>query len=311
MPLSFILSRRHRWFLRLTTLVTLCAMLSSCLSPKLIEEEPKSIKTFVLTADEKNYKISRQWYSLLAKQCQENLTIPRNELPSDCKTARFFLNDSTRELRIAEPTFSRWVTGEPLPVLDNNYPPCSLLVTYGSFSGPPPFEGLAVISTKGLLAKDQRKIPRPADYALFPVAATGELFAIEAFMLLSFITLPILLPVALISEKKHRQRKEEEKKALPLAVAACWRAIDEEMENGGSTNPSKKFSGFDWNSKTENSYTLTTANEVFSEGNPLPIDSRVVLHQGKVNILSIPTSVDIVCGLHAENVIATQLNFLP
>ena len=109
----------------------------------------------------------------------------------------------------------------------------------------------------------------------------------------------------IISEGVEKSRMKEAKSALPPPVAACWTAID-----SGKAAP---FSRSEWTPGKENAYVLTTADEVFSNDNPVPIDARVTLRQGRVlfSIIGRPvyswTEADIECGLRAGDVVATRV----
>ena len=148
----------HMFYMIILGLVS--ATLYGCLAMSTIEKVAKGEPTvirFVLSAGADAYEITRWW-----DFGQETLSVLRHDLPIGCDTARFFLNDSAQELQIAQPTTVSWVTGVSPPLPDESYPPCALLVSYGSFTGPPALEGLAVTSAGGLVAISERKQPHPA-----------------------------------------------------------------------------------------------------------------------------------------------------
>jgi hypothetical protein len=97
----------------------------------------------------------------------------------------------------------------------------------------------------------------------------------------------------IISESVEKSRLKEVKSALPPPVAACWAAI-----GSGQSN---------WTPDIENAYVLTTAGEVFSDDNPVPIDARVTLRQGRVRFTGDWTDADFECGLRAGDVVATRV----
>jgi hypothetical protein len=267
--------------------------------------EPKEGVRFALSSVADAYEITRCWDA-----GQETLNIPRCLLPAGCDTARFFVNDSAHELQIAQPVSADWVTGVRLPLPDDSFPPCALLVSYGSFTEPQVLEGMTVSSAAGLVAKSERKQPHPAAYALMPAGIAADFYLFFG----GLVTMPVWVPIGLMSESSEanekRQKKEETKGKLPPPVAACWTAIDSAMEKPGFSNPHQPFHGFEWVADGENAYVLTTANEVFSDDTPIPIDARVTLGQGRVrfqikNRCSIWTDADVECGFRAGNVVAT------
>lgn len=293
---------RGRLF-RLAAVVTLAAMSNGCASMVLTEkiavrEEPQESKAFFLTADENEYTVSRwwQWHG----RDYETVTISRRDLPAGCETARFFLNGPTHELRITEPVRVPWLTGVTPPLPDENYPSCALLVSYGSFSGPPAFEGVAVTSSAGMVAKGERPRPRPAFWALTPALMMAEGFA----MVGAFWTAPIWAPVALMSG----QDKEKERSVLPPPVTACWTALDDKVKNGWFYDLDIKVTGFGWSSENENAYVLTTANELFSDDNSVSTDSRVTLRKGHLYFQSIGADVEVECGLQSGSVVAIRVS---
>lgn len=293
----------------LTALVLLSATLSGCLATSMIEKsalgEPKEGVRFCLSAGANAYEIARWWDA-----GKETLSIPRCSLPAGCDTARFFLNDSVHELQIAQPASAKWETGVRPPLPDDSFPSCALLVSYGSFSESPALEGVAVTSAAGLVAKSERKQPNPAAYALIPAGMAADVYLFVG----AVVTMPVWAPISLMSESSEanekREKKAEAKGKLSAPVAACWTAIDSAMEKPGLSNPHQPFRGFEWVPGRENTYVLTTANEVFSDDNRIPIDARVTLSQGRVLFLirhgdSLWTDADVECGLRAGDVVAT------
>jgi hypothetical protein len=292
------------WLSRIIVIVILAAMLNGCASLAVSQkiatrEEPQEFKVFLLTADEKDYTVSRWWGT-----DYETVTISRRDSPAGCETTRFFLNDSTHELRMMEPVSAPWLTGVTPPLPDESYPPCALLVSYGSFSGPPELEGVAVTSSTGLVAKGERPSPHPAIWALTPAAMMVEGYA----MVGAFWTFPVWGPIAFMSG----QNKEKERSVLPSPVTACWTAIDDKVENGWFYDLNIKVTGFEWTSEIENAYVLSTAtstaNELFSDDNSVPIDSKVTLHKGHIHFSSVGADVDVECGLQSGKVVAIRVN---
>lgn len=293
----------------LTVLAVLNVAFPGCLTTSMIEEkaagEPKEGVYFALSASVDAYEITRWWDS-----GRETLSVPRRDLPWGCNTARFFLNDPTHELQIAQPVSANWVTGERLPLPDDGYPPCALLVTYGSFSEPQALEGLSVSSATGLVATGERKQPTQAAWALAPAGLAADVFLFVG----ALVTMPVWAPVGLIAESsaanEKREQDAEAKGALPPLVAACWTAMESAMEKGGSSNPDQPFVRFEWVPGRANAYAVATANEVFSDDKPVSIDARVTLSQGRVqfrigNWGSLWTDADVECGLQAGEVVAT------
>jgi len=229
----------------LTALAVLNAALPGCLATSMIEGkaagEPKGSVYFTLSASVDAYEITRWWDS-----GQETLSVPRRDLPAGCNIARFFLNDPTHELQIAQPTSAKWETGVRLPLPDDRYPPCAILVSYGSFSEPQVLEGVTVSSAAGLVATGERKQPNQAAWALAPAGLAADVFLFVG----ALVTMPVWAPVGLMAESstanEKREQEAEAKRALPPPVAACWTAIESAMEKGGSSNPGQPFVGFEW-----------------------------------------------------------------
>ncbi len=292
----------HGLLSRLTALTLLCVTLPGCLvmSPddkggligSIARGEPQKTACFGLSASVNDYIITRLWGEEYGEygSGKKYLSIPRRDLPKGCEIVRFFLNDSAHELQIAEKMCSgEWVAGIRPPLVDDSYPPCSLLVSYGSFSGPPVFEGMAVTSATGLVATSERQQPHPAVWALVPVGLVVDSLAIVAGVIIFFVVSPAMI----ISESIEKSRLKEEKSALPPPVAACWTAI-----GSGQSN---------WTPDKENAYVLTMADDVFNDDNPVPIDARVTLRHGGVQFTGGWTDADFECGLRAGAVVATRV----
>lgn len=300
----------RRWLLpRLGALVLLSATLPGCLATGMVEEiaegEPKEAGYFALTVNADAYEIIRWWDS-----GQETFSIPRRALPMGCDTARFFLNDAAHELKIAQPASAVWVTGGRPPLPDDSYPPCTLLVSYGSFSEPPALEGVVVTSAVKLVATDEYQQSHPAAWALMPVGIAADTYIFIG----ALVTMPVWAPIGLMMENSATKREQEAeantKAALPPPIAACWTAINSTMEKGGPSNPDQPFVGFEWDPSRENAFVLTTADEVFSDDIPVAIDTRVTLRQGRVqfqreNKGSLWTDADVECGMRSGDVVAT------
>lgn len=308
------ISMQQGYLRRLTALVLLIATLPGCLATSwnesIINGEPKETGHFALSTSANAYEITRWWATSYGGK--EALIVPRNKLPVGCETARFFLNDSAHELQIAQPAIANWITGGRPPLPDDRYPPCTLLVSYGSFSELPALEGVAITSATGLVATGERRQPHPAAWSLMPVTIVADVY----IFLVALVTIPIWAPIGLMMEnstaKRELEAKGKKKRVLPLPVAACWTSIDNEMGKVEPTNPDHSFVAFAWASSSENAYTLTTADEVFSRDKPVPIDARVTLRQGQVqyrieNKGSLWTDADAECGLRAGDVVATNV----
>jgi len=305
-------SKRRGLCFRLIAFALIVTTSPGCLVTGIIEEtaggESKEAVHFILSASDSAYDITRWWST-----GQETLTIPRHDLPESCESARFFLDDSAHELQIAQPIIAYWVARERPLLPDDNYPHCALLVSYGSFSELSAFEGVAVTSATGVIATNELKKPQPAAWILAPVAIGADVF----IFLVALVTIPVWAPIGLILEnseaKREQKAKEKEKEVLPPPVTACWTAIESVMEKHGPSNPDQPFNGFDWIPSKENAFVVTTTNEVFSENNPVPIDTRATLRQGRAKFQieyrgSLWTAADIECGLQAGNVVAIRVN---
>lgn len=302
---------------RLTILTLLSAMLTGCLAVSWVENiakgEPKEAGYFALATSGNAYEITRWWgVSQMTSQGQETFTVPSQDFPVGCDTVRFFLNDSGHELHIAQPASADWVTGDRPPLPDGNYPPCALLVSYGSFSEPTVLEGVAVTSATGPVATSERRQPHPAAWALLPVGIVADFYIFAG----ALVTLPVWAPIGLMMEKNkaksEKETKEKVKASLPPLVAACWTAIDKVMDKSVPPKPDQPFVGFKWAPVVENAYALPAPNEVFSSDNPVPIDARVTLRQGRVqfpinNLGFLWTDADVECGLRAGDVVSTRV----
>lgn len=265
-----------RWLVYMVVTVALAATLSGCISLDVSErvatrEEPAAAKTFLLTADDSAYTVSRWW-----PDDYETVTVKRQDLPADCPTPRFFLNDPEHELRLSAPATSPWVTGTTPPCPDDSYPPCALLVSYGHFSGPPELEGVAITTRSGLLAKGERIRPHPAVWALTPVAMVAEGYA----MVGATLTLPLWGPYAYFSGENEEARVKDERSRLPAPVTACWVAIEEKAYSGWSYVENIPVSGFTWSSAKEGAYTLE-AGAAPGGSDRAAVDARVTLHRGR------------------------------
>lgn len=311
---------RYGFLSRLITFALFSVLLPGCLATSWIEKsaegEPKGTGYFALSANVDSYEITRWWTTGL-KTCegQKTISILRHDLPVGCTTARFFLNDVMHELHIAKPMSSNWITATRLPLPDDSYPPCALLVSYGSFSEPSVFEGMVVTSTTGLIAKSERKQPHQAAWALGPAGIAADTY----IFLGALVTLPVWGPIGLLADSADTtaklEQKEEAKSSLPPPVAACWTAIENNVaKEYGPSVPDQLFTGFEWSPSTKNAFVLIDVNEGFSDDNPVKINTRVILHQGRVKFRimqhyygSLWTDADVECGLRDGVVIATAV----
>jgi len=291
---------------RLGALVLLSATLPGCLAGDMVGEiaegESKEAMYFALTVNADAYEIIR-WYDYSGP---ETFSIPRSDLPAGCDTARFFLNDAAHELKIAQRASAVWVTGGRPPLPDDSYPPCALLVSYGSFSEPTALEGVVVTSASEHVATDELKQSHPAAWALMPVGIVADIYIFIG----ALVTMPVWAPIGLTMENSAAKREQEAKAALPPPIAACWTAVNSTMEKEGLSNPDQPFVGFEWDPSRENAYVLTTADEVFSDDMPVAIDTRVTLRQGRVEFRTedkryLWTDADVECGMRTGDVVAT------
>lgn len=302
---------------RLTSLALFSATLPGCLAASWVEKtaggEPKEAGQFVLSASVDSYEITRWWGAGQdSYRGKETLSVPRRDLPAGCETARFFLNDSAHELKIAQPLSANWITAVRPPLPSDSYPPCALLVSYGSFSESPPLEGVAVTSATGVVTRGERQQPHPVAWALLPAGIAADVY----IFLGALVTMPVWGPIGLMQEhgatKREREVKEEGKARLPPAVAACWTAIDSAMKNWEGSNPDQPFVEFKWTPDMESAHMLTAADEVFCNEKPLPTDTRVRLRGGRVRFQikhrdSLWTDADVECGLKSGAVVATRV----
>ncbi|MFZ4860080.1 MAG: hypothetical protein ACOYL3_27265 [Desulfuromonadaceae bacterium] len=318
MTLRSLTSSRLQLLSQLTFFTLLGATLPGCLIEgggwikQTAVGEPKKPAYFALSANSNSYEITR-WWDLTSGTLfdgKKTISILRRDLPEGCKEVRFFLNDSTHEFRIAQPIkSSEWVTMVQPPLPNDNYPACALLVSYGSFSGPPTMEGVAVTSSTGLIATSERQQPHPTVWALAPAGLVADSIAILA----APFVMPFLLAPGAISESADKSKQNKEKSSLPLPVAACWTGIAHKLAT--IYHPAPSISRFDWTPNRENSYVFTTANEAFSDEEPIPIDSRVLLRQGSALFLAMIeekhvnlfSEADAECGLREGRVVAVRV----
>jgi hypothetical protein len=267
------------------------------------------INTFILTTRANEYIISRFWGSEATSL--RTITIPRNNLPAGCTSARFFLNDSDHELKVASYGTSSWTTWERPPLPDDIYPPCALLIALGTFSGSPAFDGVAITSVAGLVAKDEIAKPQPAAWSLLPVEFVADTFLLIGGGVTAIATLPILLSYVSYKNEELEKKMDE----LPPPVKACKAAIDEKINNPdyiGQVN--NTFTGFVWYPLQENAYVFTKADELFSDDEPVSIDSRVLLFSASVSVnlkkVTMWTDAEVDCGFQSGNIVATRVNIL-
>jgi hypothetical protein len=212
-----------RVLIYLTIYALLSAALTGCVAASWVEAtakgEPRGAGIFVLGTKGNAYEITRWWgANQSASQGKETLIISRRNLPAGCDTARFFLNDSAHELQIVQQQSASWVTADRLPLAGNGYPPCTLLVSYGSI-GVPALEGVAVSNATGLVAKSERLQPHPAAWALLPVGIIADVY----IFLGALVTMPVWAPIGLLMEKNtaksEMETKEKAMASLPAPVA--------------------------------------------------------------------------------------------
>jgi hypothetical protein len=93
---------------------------------RIAKGEPQSdMMSFVLTVSDDAYEINRLWGS----DHEATVSILRSDLPAGCDTVSFFLNGSSNELQVAQLVYTHWNTGGKLPLPDEIYHPCALLVS--------------------------------------------------------------------------------------------------------------------------------------------------------------------------------------
>ncbi len=295
---------RHRCTIRLGQLIHLTfpalifATLPGCFFvtdkiADIAEGEPRKSTIFALSVTDNNYEITRKY---------ETLRISRGDLPTGCDSARFFLNDSANELEIGHHQKANWVTEDRPPLPDDRYPPCTLLLSYGSFSEPQPVEGLVITNTSAFFRTSKCKQPHPAAWVLSPAT-----FAADVWLNLAAVyTVPVWVLPAIVWARHNNKTREKATAASPPPIVACLTTIEEEI--GGIDQP---FSHFEWDPTRENAYVLEPVNEVFSGDNPVAIDTRVRLRNGRVAFRdefgTIWTDADVECGLQSGNVAATRV----
>ena len=167
--------------------------------------EPSGGVTLVLTVNGDNYEIDRSYAE--NEWRGDPLAVPRSSVPADCAAARFFLNDVNHELRVAEPAYPAPVTAPQLPRPGPGFPPCSLLVSHGQFTGPPALEGLFVTGPDGLVGEARREPPHPAYYGLVPVEAVAEVWLLAGAVLAT----PVLVPGGMLLGHVGGERQKKKR----------------------------------------------------------------------------------------------------
>lgn len=290
----------------------LAGCLSACVSGQAARGEPAGGATLVLTVNGDNYEIHRS-YTGEQTWSGDPLVVPRSSVPADCAATRFFLNDANHALRVAEPEFPAWVTAATLPRPGPEFPPCSLLVSYGEFAGPPALEGLFVTGPDGLVAKARRKPSQPAYLALAPLEAVAEVWLVAGAVLAT----PVLVPGGLVAGRAEsewgKKERAEAESTLPPEVVACWRAADHAMalDVGGPANPFLRFTAFRWRATKAGAYILTPGAASFGADPPVSVDAQVTLRFGRVKLrntdMDLSTDAEFDCGLVAGTVVASRI----
>ncbi|HWS74678.1 MAG TPA: hypothetical protein VN324_06000 [Quisquiliibacterium sp.] len=307
-----LLTRRFQGRFAALAIAGLAACLSGCASSIAALGEPSGGVTLVLTVNGENYEVHRS-YAAENAWSGDPLVVPRSSAPAGCAAARFFLNDVNHELRVAEPEEPASLAASVLPRPGPGFPPCSLLVSYGEFAGPPTREGLFVTGTDGLVGEARREAPHPAYYALAPFEAVAEVWLFAGAVLAT----PALVPGGLLlghadSERQQKKRAHAEA-ALPSEVVACWRAVDHAMneEGGGPANPGRRFASFAWRATKAGAYLLTPGAATFSADPPVNVDAQVTLRLGRVTLrgtaTDLTTDAEFDCGLVAGTVVASRI----
>jgi hypothetical protein len=182
-----------------------------------------------------------------------------------------------------------------------------LRVAYGLFDGTPPREGLVVTGASGVVAYAAREPAQPSYYALTPVEAAAEVWLFSLGMLAS----PVLLPVGMAAASADKKKRARAEAALPPEVAACWRAADALMRDGGPANPDRRYIGLQWASTGPEGYTLQQAARGALEDPASDVTSRVTLRGGRVAFVNpvrtLATDASVDCELRDTGATATAV----
>lgn len=157
------------------------------------------------------------------------LTLARAALPADCPAARFGHAGPAGWTPLAPGTV-QVVTADPAPAP----PPCGITVARDDRGS------LVVTGPGGELARDALAPPRPAAWALVPVA-----IAVDSWVfLVAAVTSPVWGPVAIgwnhFRGKRTRARDADLVATLPAPVAACREAL---RASATAADPVRRF---DW-----------------------------------------------------------------
>jgi hypothetical protein len=188
-----------------------------------------------------------------------------------------------------------------------------LRVSFGAFAGPPAREGLVVAGAAGVIAYAAREAGQPSYYALAPVEAAGGVWIFS----LGVLSLPVLLPAAMAMSAEEKQARARAEAALPPEVAACWRATDALMKDGGAANPDRRYVGFVWVSTGPDAYALSPPRVTAdgAAGPPIQSTVAVTLRGGRVSISTparvLGTDADIDCELRNGAVTGTEVRLRP
>jgi hypothetical protein len=264
--------------------------------------EPDRGAEIALTVRGDTYELHRRYSS---EWHGDPLLISRGSLPDGCTVARFVLDDAGTALPVAMPVNPVQIaaTEPPLPATDAD--PCTLRVSYGSFTGPPTREGLVVTSSGGVVAYAARERGKPGYYALVPFEAVAEIWLFSVAVLTS----PVTVPVGMAMSSSEKKKQAEFEAALPPEVLACWQATKALVQGGCMGESGQVFAGFHWNAAGPNHYT-TRCDPVV--GDELPCKGEIVQVTLRGGRVSFPpsfesTDAEIDCDLAAGQVTATTL----
>lgn len=153
--------------------------------------------------------------------------LPRALLPAGCEAARFFITGAQGidPLPVGVPRrlFRADAGTPPQPPASE---PCALLVSFGRYGTPALADHIVVGGAAGLVATRARARPKPALFALMPVAWMADAWIVSA----AIVTIPVWGTVGLVSERrtlaKAARSRAASEQGMPPAVVACWRAGD-------------------------------------------------------------------------------------
>ena len=303
---------RLQWFIRIA--VSLLAGLSQagCIATGLLEQaavgEPAGRTYITLTTNREEYQLHR---SSQGSFVDRSLPLPRKALPAECGgSARFFLNGPEEEIAIGAWSTTAPLSADRAPHPDDRYPPCTVLVAYGTFADIIPAGGVVATLPAGVLAIDALRPGYPVLYVLWPAAFIADIYlGIGAGVASLAAAIPVLFTIKAM-DYQARATREKQGAGLPPSVASCWLAAESGMKSFTLPEPAGRFDTFQWDPDVANAYTLDGTPGPFGPDEPIAIDERIALDGARVQVhgfSALWTDAQFVCGLLEGKIVATSL----